>query len=862
MKLTRYLLVFASAFVLWFAVEASSTVSSQPALSTSTNAANFDQARDEAFQSLLSGNFDRGAELIKSLESIRSDETLEHTGALTKDYMAVRARTGVERQKDLSAAIRRVRLAKVAQGYRSELVKDGLADKLWDRLKAVAEDIASADESLSLDSTSQPADAQKKVLGYLDHLTGELTAACALVTGRQGPWHEAFRGSAEGLVTAVADYRKIWTSTEALDGDVEDAVNRWRTIKVASEKLHDALIDMGVLISKEPLTSALNNAREAKVLSEDSEAFIKQEWVRDLVSQADEHGKELVSEGKWIEALMIYGRDGLSGIDENNVDFKDMVKKASRHVRVGNIYGLRKADTSKTPATDESTSAPTTLPAEAEPLWRKMIVGIDTAMVREAIERIDGEYVVEPDYKKIGLSALDAVRVLVESPRAAETLVALKDEQKRTAFLEGVDQQIKKIKEAENAVDYLHVIEALNAVIDLNSKTLDLPAEVLDMEFAEGMTDAMDKFTAMIWPFQEEAFRKQTMGSFFGIGVQIRKDTGGFVEVVTPLADSPALRAGIRAGDDITHVNGQETRMMTVDDVVGLITGPRGTSVTLTIRRTGKSEPFNVDVFRDTIRIQTIKGWRRMPDGKWDFLLDADERIGYIRLTQFTMDTAAELRQVILSLRRGRQPVRGLIIDMRFNPGGLLSSAEDVSDEFLSHGTVVSIKGRTNQSQKTATALGAYQRGEVIVLVNQYSASAAEIVSGALKDWARATIVGERTYGKGSVQRPMSLKSTRAQLKLTTAYYYLPSGRCLHRTNGVETWGVDPDIAVSGTVRQMNRWSEIRQETDLLKKFDAKRLNALLSEQLNEDIQLQTALFIMRLKLLAGDQPARQAKAA
>ncbi|MCK4625449.1 MAG: hypothetical protein KAV00_09085, partial [Phycisphaerae bacterium] len=227
--------------------------------------------------------------------------------------------------------------------------------------------------------------------------------------------------------------------------------------------------------------------------------------------------------------------------------------------------------------------------------------------------------------------------------------------------------------------------------------------------------------------------------------------------------------------------------------------------------------------------------------------------------------TAVELRRVLRSLRRRTEesePVRGIIIDMRFNPGGLLSSAEDVSNEFLPRGLIVSVKGRGGQSKKTATALGAYQRGEVIILVNQYSASAAEIVAGALKDWGRARIVGQRTYGKGSVQRPMPLKSRRAKLKLTTAYYYLPLGRCLHRANGAKTWGVDPDVPAKVTVRQMNRWAEIRQETDIFKSVGADRLNDLLKKQLQEDIQLQTALLLMRLKLLAETQPAQPAKAA
>ncbi len=892
MKLVRYSAVFLSVFVLWLATGPLGTgfnttvsgqpatvtdqpeaVSSQPATATAPSSTlpsalrlipegseeSFEQVRAEAFKFLSAGDFAEGTALLKSAGALRSDDSIAVARTLMADYMKVRARSDAEQQAELSVAVRRVRLARLAEKYRPELVEAKLADKLWERIKAIAEAVAAADEFLVVNSTSQPADVRKDVFKHLDRSGEELTSACALVTGRQGPWPDAFMASAKDMADAVADYRKAWLS-DGQDGKIS---SQWRVLKAASERVHDVLIDMGVLSSGEPLIAALNHARVAKELSGDAEAFGRQEWVRELISDADRYGMELVGEGKWLDALMIYGRDGLSGIDEDNIVFKDMLKKANQHVRVQNIYGLNEASASgSSPTTGKTTSAPATKPGAEEPIWRKMIAGIDTAMVRTAIEQIDRDYVKKPDCRQVGLAGLGAVRVLVETPQAAETLEALKDEQKRLVFLEGVDRQIKHLKEIKDTVDYLHVIEALNGVLDLNSETLGLPAEVVNMEFAEGMMEAMDQFTSMIWPYQEEEFSKRTLGSFFGIGIQIRKEPGGFIEAVTPLANSPALRAGIRAGDYIVRVGGADTRMMSLEQAVKLITGPKGTSVTLTIRRAGKSDPFPVSVTRDTIRIQTVMGWQRLPGGKWDFFLDPDERIGYIRLTQFTMDTAVELRRVLQNLGQAEPPIRGLIVDMRFNPGGLLSAAEEVSDDFLSHGLIVRIKGRTNQSQKTATAIGAYQRGEVIVLVNQYSASASEIVAGALKDWGRARIVGERTYGKGSVQRPMPLKSKRAKLKLTTAYYYLPSGRCLHRTNGDRTWGVDPDVSVKTTVHQVNRWTEIRQETDLLKSIDAERLGDLLSEQLTEDIQLQTALLLMRLKLLAESQPVRQAKAA
>ncbi len=851
MKFSRYFAILVSALILWSAVDVFSTVpdpSTAPAGVAKTK--DFAQVRSQAFKSLLSGDFTGGCALLDSAGALSVDDTLVKAKALTAEYLKIRVKSDTERKAELSAAVERVKLAGLARKYRPELLKAKLDEKLWAHVRSITDAVTSADEFLALNSTSQPADVRKDVFRHLDSADKELTSACALVVGRKGPWPEAFRASAKNLKRAVSDYRNVWRKYDSPDSR--------SVLKRASEDVHDALIDMGVLVTKEPLMAALVNASGAMELTDDSEAFRRQEWVAELVRDADKQGKKLIAEKKWLDALMIYGRDGLEGIEPDNVTFDEMRKKASRYVRVQSIYGIGGVSTSTTP---EATTAPA-MPESEEPKWKSMITGIDTVMVRTAVERIDDNYVKEPDYRKMGLAGLDAVRVLVTSSRAAETLSALKDEPKRLAFLKGIDRQIEQMRAAKSP-DCIHVKKALNRVLDLNSDTLNLPIEVLNMEFAEGMLSTLDKFTSMIWPYQEENFRKRTLGSFCGVGIQIRKDPGRAIEVVTPLADAPAVRKGIRAGDYIIGVNGAETRIMELEHAVKLITGKRGTNVTLTIRRSGLSKPFDVTIQRDTIRIQTVKGWRRKPDGKWDFFIDPVERIGYIRLTQFTGDTADKLHRVLLNLRRANPPVRGIIVDMRFNPGGLLSAAEDVSDEFLARGLIVQIKGRRGQSlPKNATISGAYQRGKVIVLVNQQSASASEIVSGALKDWGRATIVGERTYGKGSVQRPMPLRSKLASLKLTTAYYYLPSGRCLHRTNGSKTWGVDPDVPVKVTIRQTNRWVEIRQETDILKSVGADRLAELLKKQLSEDVQLQTALLLMRLKLLAETQPAQPAQPA
>ncbi len=692
--------------------------------------------------------------------------------------------------------------------------------------------------------TTRPADMQKKVRENIQRAQKKLTSVRKLLGDGQGEWGRAFSASAEELARGLGSYRKAWQKA-SLPGD-------WRKLKLAAEKVQDALIDLGVLAAREPLVVALRHARDAKELSGDDGRFRQQPWVRQLIREAEDHGKELIEQDKWNEALSVYGSGGLSSLDEDSITYKDALKRVVRHVHAISLYGR------KAPAAGASTQPgggdgqdPATRPAD-EPRWVEMLVGIDTAMIRNAISLIGDSYVDRPDYRKLGIAALEGVKILVESPQAAEALPGLSQKQKRSKFVSGLDGQTDRLRNAAT-VDHLDVTQALNALHDLNDDTLALPSEVLDMEFAEAMLAALDRFTSMIWPYEAQDFNKRTMGSFFGIGVQIRKRVGEAIEVVTPLADTPAFHAGIRAGDYIEKVDGRATRTISLERAVKRITGPQHTKVTLTIRRAGVSKPFAVVIVRDRIHIQTVKGWRRLPNGKWGYFLDSDRGIGYVRVTQFTRDTATEIRLALQAAKAAG--ARGVIVDMRFNPGGLLTAAVEVADEFLHRGLIVRTKGRNvPESEKLATAVGEYQRGEVVVLVNQFSASAAEIAAGAMKDWGRATLVGMRTFGKGSVQRliPLQLKRP-AKLKLTTAYYYLPSGRCLHRTNSAKFWGVDPHISVPVTVRQMNRWAEIRQETDLLKEVDPKLLDDLLAQQLQEDLQLRTALLLLRLKLLARE---------
>lgn len=314
-----------------------------------------------------------------------------------------------------------------------------------------------------------------------------------------------------------------------------------------------------------------------------------------------------------------------------------------------------------------------------------------------------------------------------------------------------------------------------------------------------------------------ERFKKQTDGVFGGVGLDVWATERG-LEVLSREADSPAVRSGILPGDVITHIDGQPLKGVPfVEAVNNLLNGPPGTEVTLTVLSPGASATLpsrEIRLRREIIRLDPIQGWSRTAAGERRFLLDAAAGIGYLRLTKFTADAAVRMDAEMNTLLR--QNLRGLILDLRDNTGGLFDTGIAVADRFLDRGLLVRQSGRkTDEKQWNATHEGTYPSLEMAVIVNASTASAAELVAGALRDHQRAAIIGERTYGKGCVQEVIQLEHGGGAVKLTTAYYYLPNGQCVHRTpettaNG--QWGVAPTLPVTMTDEQRERWLATRRE--------------------------------------------------
>jgi carboxyl-terminal processing protease len=291
----------------------------------------------------------------------------------------------------------------------------------------------------------------------------------------------------------------------------------------------------------------------------------------------------------------------------------------------------------------------------------------------------------------------------------------------------------------------------------------------------KGMVRSLDPHSSFLTKEEHQELMMETKGSFSGIGIEITvKDN--ILTVVSPIEDTPAYKAGVKAGDKIIKVEGKSTKDMTLLEAVKKIRGPKGTQVKLTIAREGVQKPLDFSITRDVIPLKSVRHYSLTPE------------IGYVRISNFQSKTAKDLSATLEELER-RGKLKGLIIDLRNNPGGLLSQAIEVSELFLDSGVIVSTKGRNSSQNIKATAHKDEKQRDypIIVLVNGGSASAAEIVAGALQDNKRAIILGTRTFGKGSVQTILPL-SDGSGLRLTTSLYYTPSGK------SIQLSGITPDI--------------------------------------------------------------------
>lgn len=694
-------------------------------------------------------------------------------------------------------------------------------------------------------------------------------------------WQKSVKKVSEGQFEVANDLLKRLEVSGGLAKSVKQWLEEYEEMQSERTRLDREEFDRYVGFAKERIERkewghALDWTLAAQDTAQDQQAFLTTPWVKQLIADAKAHAHKQTKADEWQDAWAVYWR--LAALDERNTEYKKLEREAIEHLR---LEGMFKEDRN----------------------WSEHVERVNWSDAEKALELIDYYYVTEADFREIALSGLEQVLLLSQSTSAREEFKRLNDDFDREEFQLRIKKRMENLQKAR-AVDRRDAVDALRRALTINDSTIQVPEELFVSEMMRGAFFPLDDFTTIIWPVDASDFDKRTRGSFIGVGISIIKNDATEVEVVTPLDDTPAYRAGIQPRDIITHVNGEEIKKLSLNQVVNTITGPKDTSVTLTIRRNDKS--FDVKLVRQLVEIQSVKGYERTSEEgeHWRFLLDDELGIGYVRLVNFDENTARTLYETVENMRA--QGLSGLILDLRGNPGGLLTSAYDISSLFLEDkDVVVTTRGRNRRDDQAlhAERTGEFADLELAVLVDENSASASEIVSGAIRDNKRGAVIGERTFGKFSVQNLIPLnRTTGSKLKITTARYYLPSGGSLDKTDASGTWGVQPDIPVRLVRWEKYNYYKMRRDRDLLRmsqtleeaseeggedvedkvsdetgegddqEQDAKpgdeqeqsdddedKLPPLKQEDVNNrpiaDPQLDTALLYMRVKLLGQKHP-------
>jgi carboxyl-terminal processing protease len=597
-----------------------------------------------------------------------------------------------------------------------------------------------------------------------------------------------------------------------------------------------------------------NQQQKAKLLSDS--------LVKEILQRAIDNAAGLEVEGKWLEAYTncyVW----LMAIDPDNEGYSDYADELLEKAAIAASF-------------EDS-------PCETR---QERFAGVEKQMFVRAIVFLDLYYVNIIDYDNMAEKAIERCELLGQvigassryGPDSENTASSKSDSEpflppdrkKLTAWsasLDALSDEVKSASEGPMGFGKRQFIEIFEKVLQLNELTVDLPQSILIAQFSEAALSALDPYTVIIWPKQVQDFEKMMTNEFTGIGIEISKPKG-LLTVASLLPDTPAYKSGLDAGDIIQAVDGLKTKDMTLSCAVHKITGPKGTKVTLTIERPGEEKTKDITIVRDRIVVPTIRGWQRANTGRWRYMIDEKNKIGYVRLTSFAAESAASLEKVLLQLES--QGLRGLILDLRSNSGGLLDSAVDVADKFIEEGLIV--KRRQGFSgmpiSERANKKNTHPNYPLVILINSGSASASEIVAGALADekYKRAILVGTRTHGKGSVQGITSYPGGGAQLKYTMAHYHLPSDQRVESREamkklGRKDWGVGPNVEVELKSNEIRKMIEMQRDNDVLVQANLNNANHkqnkhTVEETLEADPQLAVGLLVVRSRLIQAEAPA------
>jgi len=469
------------------------------------------------------------------------------------------------------------------------------------------------------------------------------------------------------------------------------------------------------------------------------------------------------------------------------------------------------------------------------------------------VDILDSSYVNIIDYHQMAVKALGRCKLLSEvmSNPYLDTFYNFQS----TYFNnwgESIEVILRDVNQPSANINKDKFVDIFEKVLVLNQSRyggIEIPDNLLIAQFAEGALSALDPYTVVYWPSQVQDFKKAVNNQFPGIGIRFTKEQG-LIKVVSVLPNTPAYKCGLKAGDIIKAVDGILTLNMSTDCAVKSITGPEGTEVTLTIVRAADNEANDITLNRARINVPSVQGLEKTETDKWRYMIDERNGIGYVQITSFDSRTAESFEDALCQLEA--EGLKGLILDLRSNPGGLLDSAVEIADRFISRGLIVRSQPRFGMARyASAREEGTHPYRPLVILVNHLTASASEIVAGALQDpkYNRAVLVGERTYGKGSVQTIASQSGTEAQLKYTMAYYHLPSGQRVEskskmQSRNEENWGVSPNVTVKLRSDELRKLVEVQRANQL------STADYLSRHRIDADPQLAIGLLVLKSKMI------------
>ncbi|MFT5422723.1 MAG: carboxyl-terminal processing protease [Phycisphaerales bacterium] len=632
------------------------------------------------------------------------------------------------------------------------------------------------------------------------------------------------------------------------------------------------------------LSDGLTAAVELQMLMHNDTAFFAMQSVRDLLAAGIPAAKAAEANDDWMMASELFYR--LDAIKDVSGEFQTDLDRLSQRLEMIRMYVPERLwELRNKRRLAEELSALPAYNAYGDDFHTKL-KGVTSSMVSRALLRAATNHVERRsngedtgvDLRTMLIGGLEAVRVMATTTDLQQAFVGLQDDHDRNAFIGSLNGLVASLNAADR-VDGGDLRDVVSTLLKSSGRTVGLMDEALLHEFGNGALNQTDTYTAIIWPDELSRFRRSTQGEFYGVGIQIQLDELMNIEIVTPLEGTPAQRAGVRTGDIIKSVDGISAVGLSLDQAIEVITGPAGTPVVLGMERTLDDDTVTQVEFklhRAKVDLPSVKGWRKVGPGDrdWDWFIDADSGIGYVWLTGFTEDTTEDFDYAIDLMRHSPSGLQGLILDLRYNPGGLLDQAVSISNRFVEDGLIV----RTETSSGVVTEKQNARKlptnmslagVPVVVLVNEGSASASEIVAGAIQAGAKrnhtqALVLGQRSFGKGSVQNVFALSGGVAAMKLTTQYYKIDAPRMIHRRPGSVEWGIEPDLAVEMLPSQQQDMLLLRREADVLpldengdiiENDDRPNPDSLIAEGI--DLQAQTALVLLQSQ--AG-QNTRQAK--